>query len=969
MAHVGPILSPLLIGRDDTLDLAGRRLSEAAGGHGQFLLLAGEAGIGKTRLLTAIERLAKSRGFRTSAGALAPQDRDVSAAIFLDLARTLARQSGFGDLGQQLLGLVDGLLEAQRPQRRLLIRQVVDLIGSAMTASTLLVFEDLQWADDVSLEILGELARQTRDAPLLLSGAYRSEEADAGSMLRDWRSRLINQRLADEARLNRLSLEETGLMTTLILNTGLPASREVVAAVYERTDGVPLHIEELLGALGTDLLVDGRAIREAEVPDTIEDATLQRVRRLSAEAQEVARAGAVIGRCFVPDVLAGIMDVPLESVDSPLQELVDNNVLDAPGQRGLYDYRHQLLRDALYRSVPVADRRRYHARAAEFGAALEGASEIHASLHYERAGMRSKAFRTAIAGAATAARLSSHREAHELYGRAVANMPDDLPAAERATLWSAYADEASAVEDNQTAEQLARRARDAYLEAGNAVAAAGVLANVSACWRREGRPLEERMALAEQTVDELEPFAPSSERDAWLAAAYSMLGWTCMDAHELDRARRLMTDAIALAEGVGAVDERLQTTTGLAMIDVIEGRVEAGLAAIRAIADEARALEFESVSVTAYRDAALMAIRSMDYREAAIRMQDARRYADAIEQSHCARVMASTDAIIAWAAGDWDDALRIGEQSLADHGHGRAAAIAHWALGYVAMGRGEPSVAGAHLDAALTFGLEANWLEMILPARWGMAEHLLLAGDAGASLHECEAALSEAVAKGERELLVPFIVTGVRAYLAAGRPEDAVRWLERVGGAVGLASTIAPPALHHGRGLVGLAGGTLVAAREALEEAIEGWDARGRSWEAQWARLDLASALLRANRYVEAMRLLETVRAAAHRLASTPMLTRADEIQRLAQGRGAEPPAWYPLTIREFEVARHVSNGLTNAEIAEQLGVSPKTISAHVEHILAKLGVGRRTEIAGWVVGVLPPNRLRSEVEVEVARA
>lgn len=91
MAHVGPILSPLLIGRDDTLDLAGRRLSEAAGGHGQFLLLAGEAGIGKTRLLTAIERLAKSRGFRTSAGALAPQDRDVSAAIFLDLARTLAR--------------------------------------------------------------------------------------------------------------------------------------------------------------------------------------------------------------------------------------------------------------------------------------------------------------------------------------------------------------------------------------------------------------------------------------------------------------------------------------------------------------------------------------------------------------------------------------------------------------------------------------------------------------------------------------------------------------------------------------------------------------------------------------------------------------------------------------------------------------------------------------------------------------
>lgn len=108
----------MLIGRDDILELAGRRISEAADGHGQFLL-AGEAGIGKTRLLTAIERLAKSRGFRTSVGALAPQDRDVSAAIFLDLARTLSRQQGLDDLGQQLLSLVDGLVEAERPQRRL----------------------------------------------------------------------------------------------------------------------------------------------------------------------------------------------------------------------------------------------------------------------------------------------------------------------------------------------------------------------------------------------------------------------------------------------------------------------------------------------------------------------------------------------------------------------------------------------------------------------------------------------------------------------------------------------------------------------------------------------------------------------------------------------------------------------------------------------------------------------------------
>src|SRR5664280_733067 len=99
------------------------------------------------------------------------------------------------------------------------------------------------------------------------------------------------------------------------------------------------------------------------VPDTIEDAIIARIARRSPEAQAAARAGAVIGRCFVPEVLAGIMDVPPEALEAPLQELVDYFVLDPPGLRGLYDFRHQLLRDALYRTIPAWERRRYHARA------------------------------------------------------------------------------------------------------------------------------------------------------------------------------------------------------------------------------------------------------------------------------------------------------------------------------------------------------------------------------------------------------------------------------------------------------------------------------------------------------------------------------------------------------------------------------------------------------------------------------
>lgn len=268
------------------------------------------------------------------------------------------------------------------------------------------------------------------------------------------------------------------------------------------------------------------------------------------------------------------------------------------------------------------------------------------------------------------------------------------------------------------------------------------------------------------------------------------------------------------------------------------------------------------------------------------------------------------------------------------------------------MGRGEPSVAGAHLDAALTFGLQASWLEMILPARWGLAEHLLLAGDTAASLRECEAALSEAMVKGERQLLVPFVVTGVRAYLAAGRPEEAVRWLQRVERAIGPASTIAPPALHHG--------------------------ARGGDRGLGYPRADVGGPMGPTRRRIgPASR--EPIRRGDADVGGRPRGGPPSREHPVADARRRDPalgpgarrraPAWYPLTIREFEVARHIANGLTNAQIAEQLGVSPKTISAHVEHILAKLGVGRRTEIAGWVVGVLPPDRQRSAVEVEVARA
>ncbi|MEO7665124.1 MAG: AAA family ATPase, partial [Candidatus Limnocylindrales bacterium] len=468
MAPLGSVQCPILVGRDDLLAFAERRLADAKAGHGRLVLLSGEAGIGKSRLRQAIHRSATTAGFVTSNGSVAPQDRDVPFAAFLDLARTMRDDPVLKPLGDELLALPETTRGGGLGGRRRFVLHVVDRIEAAIDRPLLLSFEDLQWSDELSLELIGELARRLRDRPVLILGVYRTDDLVPGGLLREWRSRLISQRLAEDVRLRSLTYDETATMTTLLLGTGLPAPRDVVSAVHQRTDGIPLHVEELLGALGDDARRDGRKILDAQVPDTIEDAILARIARLSPDARNVARAGAVIGRCFIPSVLAGVMDRSLGEIEGPLDELVREDYLYA-ADSGYLDYRHQLLRDALYGSLPPADLRRYHARAAEFGVALMGHSEIHASVHFERAGLRAQAFRAALTGARAATKMSSQREAFELYRRAIDNMPDDHPIEERAQILEAYADTAGAIERLEECETAATRARELYLAAGLAL--------------------------------------------------------------------------------------------------------------------------------------------------------------------------------------------------------------------------------------------------------------------------------------------------------------------------------------------------------------------------------------------------------------------------------------------------------------------------------------------------------------------
>ena len=189
---------------------------------------------------------------------------------------------------------------------------------------------------------------------------------------------------------------------------------------------------------------------------------------------------------------------------------------------GYYDFRHQLLRDAIYDAVPPSQLRRFHAQAAEFVMSLEASSVVHASRHYELAGLRSQAYRASMAAAGEASRISARQEAYELYQRAIANMPNDLPVGEQAELYERYAAAAEAIEQNEDLVTAATRARELYLEAGRPLDAAGQLLNMFSVAFRHGEPTEKLRAYLDQTLAEIADLPATPQREqlrAWASIA------------------------------------------------------------------------------------------------------------------------------------------------------------------------------------------------------------------------------------------------------------------------------------------------------------------------------------------------------------------------------------------------------------------------------------------------------------------
>jgi DNA-binding CsgD family transcriptional regulator/tetratricopeptide (TPR) repeat protein len=914
-----------LVGRDSVLALAERRWAEACDGRGRMLLLAGEAGIGKSRMLDEIAERVEVPIVTTRAW---PKDAEFPGAVLVDLARAL-RHEGRHELADAIAARVRDETAGDAARRyRHLVADLAELVAEVFASEpTLLRIEDLHWADELSLDVLERVAPLVQLAPALVVATFRSDEVPPGSRLAAWRSRLLGQRFAEEARLEPLGPADSARLAESLLGD-VPAAT-LLETLVSRSNGIPLYLEELVAAGGGDI-----------VPETIAEAVRQRAAVLPAEVHALADAAAAIGCSFEFALFLEIVGGTEDEVERGLGELCAHQLL-ARLSDTKYDYRHALLRDALYDEIPPSRRRRLHAQVAE-ASERAGIRPSYLSEQYELAGLSDRAFAHAVDSARAASRISAHREAAELYARALRTAPTDLAPRERAALIAESATERAAIDDIAAAAKGFAEAIELLRASGDAEGAVRLVADLMAMRHLLGDGLEQRIALAHEARGWLEHVSGGGDDATWgrllgaEAAAYML-------ARRLDESIETGTAALARLARDRDPAARLDVQATLGAVQVFAGQTE-GWQLLEAVIREA-GTEYEAAAGRARRMIATSASVLVEYPTATRWLDEGLEFTAATERWNDHNYLRAHRAHVRWATGA-PGAERDALRALAD-GRGITTEIeAHKVLGYLELGRGHLDLARERLEHSLALGRRMDELQRVSPALWGLAEAALHGGEVDEAIALVEEGYRASADVDDAAYLFPFVLTGVRAHLARRDLDGAAEWFDRSSALVrrrAIPGTL--PALDHAEGVLRLAERRTNLARPLLDAAHAEWSARGRVWEGTQVLFDLGRCAALARRVGEASGLVAEGRRHADE-SGAPLLARlAASIRTDAAG----DPAMGPLTAREFEVAELVASGATNREIAERLVISPKTVSAHLEHMLAKLGMSRRSEIAAWV--------------------
>lgn len=442
----------LFVGRENERQLLAEIWARAQAGHGQLVLITGEAGIGKSRLLqqlkddfaTAPHSWAECGASPNQLGApFAPiidlllqsfgSPLDTPADERFSILERALQLGGFNlevavPLVSALLGLTipdryPPLLISPEQQRRRLIAILVDWVFiAARQQPQVLVVEDLQWADPSTLEVLSQHADRCADVPVLYLFTARPD------FVQPW----VTPPHHTHVRLNRLAPDEVGKMVVYLAGS-MGSTASTTAEVVARTDGVPLYVVELMRELAD---VGVRALNQ--IPSSLQDLLTARLDRLGP-AKEVAQVGAVIGREFAYPVLHGTLSgMPESRLRELLDQLLGAELLNVQGQipDAVYSFRHALARDAAYGLLPNARRRELHHSVArvlskEFSDLIAIRPELLAH-HYTEAGESDAAVRAWQEAGDKATARAAFKEAAQHYTRALEifnampHSPDDV---------------------------------------------------------------------------------------------------------------------------------------------------------------------------------------------------------------------------------------------------------------------------------------------------------------------------------------------------------------------------------------------------------------------------------------------------------------------------------------------------------------------------------------------------------------
>jgi DNA-binding CsgD family transcriptional regulator len=947
-----------LIGRDEDLARLTEWLDRAIAGEGALVLVAGEAGVGKTRLTDALAASTPAAVLRGAASRDAtPAYGPVVAALRSYLREHPGGLDDCGPLGEHLRALLPELGPAPEAADTATLHEAVRcaLVTAARDRGALLLLDDLQWSDAATLELLSDLAGSLPDVPLLIVGAYRSDELPRDHPLRRTRTELRRRRALDEVSL--APLDEAGTAALLERELGGTPSRPLVRTVHDRAQGLPFFVEELACALCKEARLQRGAAgielaegSEVTVPETVRDAVLLRSGDLSADGRAAAEAAAVAGERFELESV-----VELTSEDA-IGELLEAGLIAECGE-GRAAFRHALVREALYRDVAWLRRRGLHR---ELGERLEarGAPGVEIAPHWLGAHDEQRARGQLLRAATEFESVYAHRDAARMARQALELWPEGehvderLEALERHGAWAELAGE------------LGDAARS-WREVASLHRAAGDGPALAAAERRLGRVCAlqgDRAGAIEALSAAAEAFAAGGDLAAAAAdrlAASDFLQFAGRHSASLELSRLAGEEARA-AERID-LQSRALTAQGVVMAK--RGEFEPGMELVKQGLSLALEHNLTAEAVDAYQRLGTTFETAGDYanaREALSSALDLCRITDNHEsEAGCVACMA----YVLRELGEWPRTIELSRELITENEGNGVRAIADGSLGYIRAIRGELGPARRHLTA----GLETARRLDILSMQVDCASSLAMVADFDSDLDGAVERGRFVLGRWEESEDHHYAVWGLRlsaSLFARARltaeAHACADALTRIATSSGHGDALA--ALAHSLGEIALAEGEPELAAEQLGRAVELHRSlripAERAQILHRAGVALAAAgerELAIERHAEAYRL-------ARQLAARPLAGRAaaavEELgesveQRL--GRAAADGDGSPLSRRETEVVRLVAEGRTNREIAEELFLSPRTVDMHVRNILAKLDCRSRVEasIKAGEIGLL----------------